>query len=149
MKFLDIILQELFNIYSLDDMKSNGVRYEIIEDTSYRLTVHIKNKEDYYIFKMYYDSKIPEVSFGISDETFKKLDMKSDTNKPFILPTIFGFVKYFLDKHNVLSFKCTVWNENRLELYKRYIINNFKNWDISFEGDEFPKKLIVRKSDNA
>lgn len=140
---LNDLLKEVIDIYSPEELNSKGIEYKIERDSSTRFRVELKYKDQYYVLTILplLNPKRPSINFGSTDKKYENLNLNQLLNSPYssrILATIFGLIRYWIDKHNIKEFEYGAEGKVRNKLYNYYLekhFPDFKNTQEKF-GDE-------------
>jgi len=145
------VLLEMIDLYQLDELKSKGVEYVIKRETSKVMQVFLtyKGKEYEIYFSNVLDPEYHNVSFGnIEDVDGHRVTnvtkLLNDPSSKVIVPTVFGFLKYYVDKYDVKGIEYDLHGSTRDKIYNYYINKYFTGYERSEENvpDEDGLKLI-------
>jgi hypothetical protein len=126
------LIYESIDLYKPNELKSKNIEYKILIESPKRFSVNIKYKDNHYqllILPMF--SKIPSINFGNTDNQYENLNLSFLLNKPEskkILPSIFGLIKYWIDKYDIREFEYTSDGEVRNKIYEYYINKHFPDF---------------------
>lgn len=131
-KLIDI-LKEIIDIYLPNELSSKNIQYDVVQESPRRCIVNLSYKDNYYSLRILpiFNPKRPSVNFGITDENFEKINMDKLINAshtPRILATIFGFLRYWVDKYNIQEFEYAAQGEVRNKLYEYYLKKHFSDF---------------------
>ena len=132
MKLLEI-LKEIINIYSPEELNSKDIEYKIDRESSTRFRVELKYKDQYYVLTILplFNPKRPSINFGSTDEKYENLNLNQLLNSPYssrILASVFGLIKYWVDKYDVKEFEYGAEGDVRNKLYKYYLEKHFPDF---------------------
>ena len=132
MKLLEI-LKEIIDIYSPEELNSKDIEYKIDRESSTRFRVELKYKDQYYVLTILplFNPKRPSINFGSTDEKYENLNLNQLLNSPYssrILASVFGLIKYWVDKYDVKEFEYGAEGDVRNKLYKYYLEKHFPDF---------------------
>jgi len=132
-KLYDLLLESI-DIYSPEELADKGIGYEVKQDSPRRFSVNIKYKDFFYVLRILpiLNPKRPSVNFGDTDENFENLNLSQLLNASHsfrILATIFGFVRFWVDKYNIKEFEYTSEGDVRDKIYKYYLNKHFSDFE--------------------
>ncbi len=124
------ILKEIIDIYSPEELSSKDIEYKIEQESKSRFTVNLKYKDQYYSLRILplFNPKRSSINFGDTDKNFENLNLNKLLNSPYssrILASIFGLIKYWIDKYNIKEFEYGAEGKTRNTLYNYYILKHF------------------------
>jgi hypothetical protein len=128
------ILKEIIDIYSPEELNSKKIKYDVIEDNKRRFVVNLTYKDQYYSLRILpiFNPKRLSVNFGNTDEKYENLNLNQLLNSPYssrILASIFGLIRYWIDKHNIQEFEYGAEGETRNKLYNYYLNKHFPDFE--------------------
>jgi hypothetical protein len=137
------LLKEIIDIYSSDELNSKGIEYDIEQESPKRFIVNLKYKDQYYSLRILpvFNPKRSSINFGNTDNKFENLNLNTLLNSPYssrILATVFGLIRYWIDKYNIQEFEYAAEGNIRNQIYNYYLkkhFPDFKNFQENF-GDE-------------
>lgn len=140
------LLTELIDIYSIDELESKDIEYEIQSDSRTRFRVKLKYKDQYYLLMILplFNPKRSSINFGNTDENFGNLNLNMLINSPYssrILASVFGLIRYWVDKHGIYEFEYGAEGDIRNKLYDYYFRKHFADFEKHFE--KFGKETII------
>ena len=132
------LLQEIIDIYSPEELDSKDIEYDIESESSTRFRVNLKYKDQYYtlIILPLFNPKRPNINFGSTDENYKNLNLNRLLNSPYssrILASIFGLLRYWVNKYNIQEFEYRAEGEIRNKLYNYYLTKHFPDFQNTQE----------------
>ena len=127
------LLNEIIDIYSPEELNSKDIEYNITRESSIQFKVELKYKDQYYILRILplFNPKRPSINFGNSDEKYESLNLTQLLNSPYssrILATVFGLIRYWVDKYNIQQFEYEANNNIRIKLYNYYLNKHFTDF---------------------
>lgn len=128
------ILKEIIDIYSPEELNSKEIKYDIVEDNKRRFIVNLTYKDQYYSLRILpiFNPKRSSINFGNTDEKYENLNLNQLLNSPYssrILASIFGLIRYWIDKHNIQEFEYSAEGETRNKLYNYYLNKHFPDFE--------------------
>ena len=128
------LLNELIDIYTPEELNSKGIEYYIEREAATRFRVRLKYKDQYYILSILplFNPKRPNINFGNTDENYENLDLNQLLNSPYssrILASIFGLIRYWVDKYNIQEFEYGAEGNIRTKLYNYYLKKHFPDFE--------------------
>lgn len=128
------ILKEIIDIYSPEELNSKEIKYDIVEDNKRRFIVNLTYKDQYYSLRILpiFNPKRSSINFGNTDEKYENLNLNQLLNSPYssrILASIFGLIRYWIDKHNIQEFEYGAEGETRNKLYNYYLNKHFPDFE--------------------
>lgn len=137
---LATLIKELIDLYRPEELASKGISHVIEEESSKRFTVLLSYKDEHYMIKVLplYNVKRPSINFGNTNSDYENLNLNKLINSPYssrILATVFGLIRYWVDKYNVQEFEYGAEGEVRNKLYSYYLkkyFSDFQNFQESF-----------------
>lgn len=137
------LLTEIVDIYSPKELESKGIQFEIEKDSARRFIVNLKYIDQYYSLRILpvFNPNRSSVNFGNTDSNYKSINLDTLLNSPYsfrILASIFGLVRYWVDRYSIQEFEYVAEGNVRLTIYNYYLtkhFSDFKNYEVSF-GDE-------------
>jgi len=141
------LLKEIIDIYSPEELKSKGIEYEIIQDTSRRFKVLLSYKDYHYLLAILslLNPKIPSINFGDTDKEGNGLNLQKLLNVPHsprILAAIFGLIRYWVDKHNIQEFEYAAEGDVRNKIYNYYLTKHFPDFK-KIDGNNIEDHNII------
>jgi hypothetical protein len=132
------LLQEIIDIYSPEELNSKDIEYDIERESSTRFRVNLKYKDQYYTLTILplFNPKRPSINFGSTDENYENLNLNQLLNSPYssrILASIFGLIRYWVDKHNIQEFEYGAEGKIRNKLYNYYLTKHFPDFQNTQE----------------
>lgn len=127
------ILQEIIDIYSPDELSSKDIKYEIKQESPKRFNVNLQYKDQYYslIILPTFNPKRPSINFGNTDQNYNDINLNSLINSLYssrILASIFGLIRYWVDKYNIQEFEYGAEGNIRNQLYNYYLTRHFSDF---------------------
>ena len=137
-KLLDLI-KEVIDIYSPDELSSKEIKYNIVEDNKRIFIVNLNYKDQYYSLRILplFNPKRSSINFGNTDERYEKLNLNQLLNSPYssrILASIFGLIRYWVDKYNIQEFEYGAEGKIRNQLYNYYLNKHFSDFENTQEN---------------
>jgi hypothetical protein len=128
------LLNELIDTYTPEELNSKGIEYYIEREAATRFRVHLKYKDQYYVLSILplFNPKRPSINFGNTDENYENLDLNQLLNSPYssrILASIFGLIRYWVDKYNIQEFEYGAEGNIRTKLYDYYLKKHFPDFE--------------------
>ena len=130
----------MIDIYTPDEARGKGVSVNIIKEYKDTFRVNIRYKNLYYILEIIpsstYDNSFV-VYFGSTNFAFKGLNMDILLHKstsPLILATLFGLLRYWVNKYDIKRFEYKAEGHIRQVLYSYYLYKHFKDFE-DFEDE--------------
>jgi hypothetical protein len=141
------LLKEVIDIYSPEELNSKGIEYNIIQDTPRRFKVLLTYKNHNYLLAILslLNPKTPSINFGDTDKEGNGLNLQKLLNVPHsprILASIFGLIRYWIDKHNIQEFEYAVEGNVREKIYDYYLIKHFSDFE-KIEGTDIENHKVV------
>jgi len=132
MKLINL-LQEIIDIYSPEELDSKDIKYDIEDESSTRFRVNLKYKDQYYTLTILplFNPKRPNINFGSTDKNYKNLNLNQLLNSPYssrVLASIFGLIRYWVDKYNIQEFEYGAEGKIRSKLYNYYLTKHFPDF---------------------
>lgn len=131
---LSSILKEVIDLYSIEQLPSKEIFYEIETESRRRFTVNLKYKDHYYRLAILpvFNPKMSAITFGKTNENFKEVDFNKLINSLHsfrVLAAIFGLIRYWIGKYNITEFEYAAEGEVRNKLYDYYLSKHFKDFE--------------------
>ena len=135
---LSNLLQEIIDIYKPEELKDKGIEYSIEQETPIKFIVNLKYKDQNYslYIRPVFNPKRPSINFGITDKNYKNLNLSQLLNSPYssrILASVFGLIRYWIDKYNIQEFEYSAEGNIRNKLYNYYLTKHFLDFKNSQE----------------
>lgn len=137
------LIKEIIDLYKPEELKDKGIEYSIERDSEIKFTVNLKYKDQHYILTILpiFNPKRSNINFGITDKNYKNLNLNQLLNSPYssrLLASIFGLIRYWIDKYNIQEFEYSAEGEIRNKLYNYYLTKHFSDFKNSKEkyGDK-------------
>ena len=132
------LLKEIVDLYSPDELNSKGIEYDIKQESAKRFSVNLKYKDQYYVLKILpiFNPKRPSINFGDTDKNFENLNLSQLLSSPYssrILASIFGLVRYWINKYDVQEFEYGAEGSVRNKIYNYYLEKHFPDFQNSQE----------------
>ena len=142
------ILREIIDIYSPDELDSKGIKYNITRENEDNIKVQINYKDKYYLLKILpIYGKYSSLNFGSTDENYDNLNLHQLLNSPYssrILATIFGLIRYWVDKYDVQGFEYGAEGQVRSKLYDYYLNKHFSDFQkLKSDEPEIEHPIII------
>lgn len=139
------LLKEIIDIYSPGELNSKGIEFNIEQESPKRFIVNLKYKDQYYSLRILpvFNPKRSSINFGNTDDKFENLNLNTLLNSPYssrILASIFGLIRYWVDKYNVQKFEYAAEGNIRNQIYNYYLNKHFSDFKNSQEN--FGKETI-------
>ena len=132
------LLKEIIDIYSPEELNSKEIEYNIRGETPRRFEVDLKYKDKYYSLRILpvFNPKRPSINFGNTNSNYQNLNLNDLIKSPYssrILASIFGLIRYWVDKFNIQEFEYSAEGEIRNKLYNYYLNKHFPDFENSQE----------------
>jgi hypothetical protein len=142
MKLTDL-LKEIIDLYSPEELNSKEIEYNIIQETPKKFEVNLKYKDQYYSLRILpiFNPKRSSINFGNTDSNYKNLNLNQLIKSPYssrMLASIFGLIRYWVNKYDIQEFEYGAEGEVRNKLYNYYLSKHFSDFENSKE--EFGNK---------
>lgn len=133
------LIKEIIDLYKPEELKDKGIEYNIERDSITKFMVNLKYKNQYYTLTILpiFNQKRSAINFGSTDKNYKNLNLSQLLNSPYssrMLASIFGLVRYWIDKYNIQEFEYNAEGEVRNKLYNYYLIKHFSDFKNSKEN---------------
>jgi len=127
------LLKEIIDIYSPGELNSKGIEYDIETESAKRFRVNLKYKDQYYSLAILpiFNPNEPIISFGNTDKNYNNINLSELLKSPYsskILASIFGLIRYWVDKYNVQRFEYIAEGTTRTQLYNYYLNKHFPDF---------------------
>lgn len=134
-KILKNLINESIDIFPLNHFIENGVQITIFEESRLRCRIgFIVNGKYYTVYiSPIFSPKIPNISFGNTDEKYGNLNLnklQNSADAPYILSIVFSIIKYWIDKYNIPTFEYGATESDRAKLYDYYIKKHFSDFEL-------------------
>lgn len=149
---IEIVLEESIDVYSLPDMESRGMKFDILKEDpfSFSATFEVSGKT-YQVDIAKGKGMVPksyDLSFGdVQSNGIKNVSTLLNSGVPLpVCSRVFSFLRYYVDKYNIDNFSYMVDGDIRSNIYDKYLEKHFP--DYSKEVSGLPKtstKLVVCK----
>jgi hypothetical protein len=139
-------INESIDIYTMDELESNGVYIEVREETDKSMEALFSVSGYFYKFKIM-STGLPFLAFGNSDDFGQELEMDNLLNRDisrFVLSIVFSLLRYWVDKYEVKALAYMVKDDGiRQPLYQYYLDKHFSDFDINKEVIKNGKRLKI------
>lgn len=124
-------LIESIDLYKPNELEGKGIKYKIFEDNKRKFHVELWYKDKHYGIKaLPIFTSNPNINFGDIDENgtwnLSRIIKSPYTN--IIMASIFGLIRYWVDKHNIKEFEYGAEGDMRVGLYKLYMQKHFPDY---------------------
>ena len=131
-------LKEVVDIYRPSELRDKGVFIDIKEENRRKFKVILTYKNSYYEFIALplYNPKRPSINFGDTDPQGATLNLSTllnSTHSPRILASIFGLLRYWVDKYDIQEFEYGAEGDVRVRLYDMYLTKHFPDFENTQE----------------
>ncbi len=135
-KIFKTLIIESIDIFSLDYFRKNGVQITIFEESHRRCRIGFIVNNKYYIVYIspIFSTKIPNISFGNTNQEYENLNLNKLQNSPnvnHILSIIFSIIRYWIDKFNIQTFEYGTTPGIRAKLYNYYLEKHFNDFILA------------------